>query len=109
MRAIIFALATLLSVHETSGATVLVSVHGNDLYPQCTIEDPACLSYVTGVADTLEMVAPHLTNTCRPSASTMAQVFDIAMSWLANNPAERHRPAAKLVGLALAEAWPCNQ
>lgn len=109
MRAIIFALTTLVSVHGASGATVLASVRGNDLYPQCTIQDPACLAYVTGVADTLEMVAPHLTNICRPSAATMAQVFDIAMSWLADNPAERHRPAAKLVGLALAEAWPCNQ
>ena len=109
MRAIMFVLAALVSVHEVSGATVLASVRGNDLYPNCTIEDTSCLAYVTGVADTLEMVAPHLTNICRPSASTIAQVFDITMSWLADNPAERHRPAAKLVGLALAEAWPCNE
>jgi len=109
LRVIIFALAALVSVHEANGATVLASVRGNDLYPHCTIEDPACMAYVTGVADTLEMVAPHLTNICRPSASTMAQVFDIAMAWLADNPVERHRPAAKLVGLALAEAWPCNR
>lgn len=109
MRAIILALVTLVSVHEASGATVLASLRGNDLYPHCTIADPSCLAYVTGVADTLEIVAPHLTNICRPPASTMAQLFDIAMSWLADNPAERHRPAAKLVGLALAEAFPCNQ
>lgn len=109
MRAIIFALAALVSVHEASGATVLASVQGNDLYLHCTIEDPSCPAYVTGFADTLEMVAPHLTNICRRSASTIAQVFDITMSWLADNPAERHRPAAKLVGLALAEAWPCNE
>lgn len=108
MRAIIFGLAMLVPVQGASGATVLASVHGNDLYPRCTIEEPSCLAYVTGVADTLEMVAPHLTNICRPPASTMAQVFDIAMSWLADNPAERHRPAAKLIGLALAESWPCS-
>ncbi|WP_461383954.1 Rap1a/Tai family immunity protein [Devosia indica] len=74
--------------------------------PRAPSIEPACLAYVTGVADTLEMVAPYLTNICRPSASTMAQVFDIAMLWLADNFAERHRPAAKFVGLALAEASP---
>ncbi|RLQ86832.1 Rap1a/Tai family immunity protein [Notoacmeibacter ruber] len=109
MRATIFALATLVSVEGAGAATVLASVHGNDLHPHCTIEDPTCLAYVTGVADALEMVAPHLTNICRPSTSTMAQVFDITMSWLADNPAERHRPAAALIGLALAEAWTCHQ
>ncbi|WP_219738845.1 Rap1a/Tai family immunity protein [Mesorhizobium sp. INR15] len=41
--------------------------------------------------------------------TTIAQVFDIAMAWLDDHPEERPRPAAKLVGLALAEAWPCNQ
>lgn len=75
---IMLALATLVSVHEASGATVLASVRGNDLYPPCTNEAPACLDHVTGVAE-LEMVAPHLTDICRPSASTRAQVFDIAI------------------------------
>lgn len=109
MRAFLCALVVLLPAQVANGATVLASVHGNDLYPNCTIQEPTCLAYVTGVADSLEMVAPHLTNICRPSASTMAQVFDIAMEWLEDHPEERHRPAAKLVGLALAEAWPCNQ
>lgn len=109
LRAFLCALAMLLPTQTTNGATVLASVHGNDLFPNCTIEEPACLAYVTGVADTLEMVAPHLTNICRPPGSTMAQVFDIAMNWLEENPKERHRPAAKLVGLALAEAWPCSR
>jgi hypothetical protein len=98
-----------LPIQATSGATVPATVHGNDLFPNCAIDDPSCLAYVTGVADTIEMVAPHLTHICRPSASTMAQVFDIAMNWLEDHPAERHRPAAELVGLGLAEAWPGSQ
>lgn len=109
MRTALGVMAVLLSVQMAHGATVLASVRGNDLYPGCTIEDPTCRAYVTGVADALEMVAPHLTNICRPPASTIGQVFDVAMDWLDEHPAERHRPAAKLIGLALAEAWPCNR
>lgn len=66
------------------------------------------MSYVIGVADAVELVAQHLTNVCRPADVTVDQIFDVLMSWLKDNPAERHRPAAKLAGLAFAEAWPCN-
>lgn len=108
LKACTCALALLLTAPTANGARVLASVTGNDLYPKCSIEEPTCVAYITGVADTLEMVAPHLTNICRPSRSTVAQVFDISMAWLEGHPEERHRPAAKLVGLALAEAWPCS-
>lgn len=99
----------ILPTQAANGARVLASVHGNDLFPSCTTNEPSCFAYVTGVADMLEMVAPHLTKICRPPASTMVQVFDIAMNWLEDHPEERHRPAAKLIGLALAEAWPCAE
>lgn len=82
-------------------------IHGTDIYPECRITRPDCLLYLTGVADTLEMVAPHLTGICRPAAVTRDQMFDVVMDWLEQHPAERHRPAAKLIGLAFAEAWPC--
>jgi hypothetical protein len=109
LRTVLLVMTMLATATAANGARVLASVSGNDLYPNCTIEEPTCVAYITGVADTLEMVAPHLTNICRPPASTMSQVFDIVMAWLEDHPEERHRPAAKLSGLALAEAWPCRE
>lgn len=109
MRAFFLVLVTLLATSTATGAKpVIAFVHGNDLHQNCQDRTPECLSYVTGVADTLEMVATHLTNICRPAAVTPEQLFDVLISWLKNHPAERHRPAAKLAGLAYAEAWPCN-
>lgn len=105
MRALLVVSAMLL-VQTASGAQVLAFVHGNDLFSECRNRDEKCVAYVTGVADTLEMVAPHLTNICRPRAATIEQAFDVLMSWLEDHPGERHRPAAKLAGLAFAEAWP---
>lgn len=107
LRALLVILAMLL-VQTASGAQVLAVAQGNDLFSECRDRDEKCVPYVTGVADTLELVAPHLTNICRPKAATIEQAFDVLLSWLEDHPGERHRPAAKLAGLAFAEAWPCD-
>lgn len=109
LRALLIAL--LLAVTPAHAARPIQAfMHGNDLYPGCqTNPDNGCFAYVIGLADAFEMVAPHLTNICRPKAVTHDQLLDVFMGWLEKNPAERHRPAATLAGLAFAEAWPCRK
>ena len=102
----------LLATSMTHGVSkVLVFVHGNDLHAECQRRTEFCVSYVLGAADTLEMVAPHLTGICRPGPGvvTIEQIVDVFASWLEEHPEERHRPAAKLAGMAFADAWPCNK
>lgn len=108
---VFFLIAIILATASTaSGASrILAFVHGNDLYEGCQDRNPECVSYVTGLADMSEMVAQRLTNICRPPAVTIEQLVDVLMSWLKANPAERHRPAATLAGIAFAEAWPCDK
>ena len=86
---------------------VSVFVDGNELIEMCKTEAQICEAYIVGTADTYEMVALHLTNICRPKAVTVPQIGEVILKWLVEHPAERHRPAAKLAGLAMADAWPC--
>jgi hypothetical protein len=112
MRSAIFVVLLMLMGMEAASAAgpVKAFMHGNDLYPACrTTPDTGCVVFVVGLADALEMVAPHLTNICRPNGVTYDQLLDVFMNWLEDHPADRHRPAAKLAGLAFAEAWPCNK
>jgi hypothetical protein len=99
-----------MAASTATGATrVIAFVDGNELLETCQMAKPDCLPYVIGVADALEMVSTRLTNICRPGGVTPQQLVDVLISWVWDHPAERHRPAAKLAGLAYAEAWPCNE
>lgn len=110
MRAVLLVLVTVLATLTASAATrVIAFMDGNELLETCQLSKPDCLPYVIGVADALEMVSTRLTNICRPDGVTPEQLRDVLISWVWDNPAERHRPAAKLAGLAYAEAWPCNK
>jgi hypothetical protein len=110
VRAFLSVLILLAAASPASGATrVTAFMDGNELLQTCRDREPACLPYVIGVADALEMVSRRLTNICRPDGVTPEQLLDVLISWLEDNPAERHRPAAKLAGMAYAGAWPCNQ
>jgi hypothetical protein len=110
VRAFLWVTVILATMSVANGASpVLAFTHGNDLLQNCQDRNSICAAYVTGVADTLEMIAPRLTNICRPEAVTIEQLVDVLISWLERHPAERHRPAAKLAGLAYADAWPCNK
>lgn len=109
--------AVLVLLPPAAGAASLVHalVHGNDLLRLCQTrpddlqEFDACDTYIIGATDALDLVAQHLTNICRPPSHAVQQLRDITVMWLEEHPAERRRPAAKLIGLALAEAWPCNK
>ena len=110
MRVLLLVAIVLAAASAANGASrILAFVHGNDLYQRCQDRNPECMSYVTGLADMSEMVAQRLTNICRPPAVTIEQLVDVLTSWLKANPAERHRPAATLAGMAFAEAWPCDR
>ncbi len=110
MRVFLAAAIVVASISIASGAgPVLAFIHGNDVLTNCKDHGAPCVSYVIGLADELEMVAPRLTNICRPEEVTELQLVDVLLAWLDQHPAERHRPAAALAGLAFAEAWPCTK
>jgi hypothetical protein len=98
-----------------AAAAVHAIMHGNELLRVCNSvldipdEFDGCDTYIVGATDALDLVAPHLTNICRPQSHAIQQLRDIVVNWLGEHPEERHRPAAKLIGLALAEAWPCDR
>lgn len=111
------AIATALAMMTaaTAATPVHAVMHGNDLLQGCKSipDDPdeldGCDTYIVGVTDALEIVSQRLTNICRPQSHAIQQLRDIVVNWLLEHPEERHRPAAKLIGLALAEAWPCSK
>jgi len=104
----------MMSLPTVAATPVHAILHGNDLLQVCKSvpDDPdavdGCDTYIIGATDALDLVAQHLTNICRPQHHAIQQLRDIAVSWLEEHPEERHRPAAKLIALALAEAWPCK-
>lgn len=104
------AMIVVLAASACANAAVPVQkfISGNELWTLCQDRGPECQYYVAGVADALEMVSVRLTNICRPTPTHIMQMVDVLMKWLEDHPAERHRPAAKLAGLAFAEAWPCG-
>lgn len=109
------AVALMLPTAADAARLVHAVVHGNELLQLCTGEPDApdsfdsCDTYIIGATDALDLVALHLTNICRPERHSIQQLRDITVNWLEEHPEERHRPAAKLIGLALAEAWPCDE
>lgn len=109
------AVALMVPTETFAAGLVHAVVHGNELLQICKSEPDVpdafdgCDTYIVGATDALDLVALHLTNICRPERHSIQQLRDITVQWLEEHPEERHRPAAKLIGLALAEAWPCNK
>ena len=85
-------------------------MYGNEFYASCyAAPHQDCRVYVIGAADALELTSTAWTNICRPKTVNSEQLLDVFLKWLEANPAERHRPAAKLAALSFAEAWPCRK
>lgn len=79
---------------------------GNDLWQFCeTPGNDACMNYVMGVMDLLEIYAQKAF--CPSSSVVARQTADIVSKWLRDNPAERDKTAASLVTRAVVEAFPC--
>ena len=98
----------------------VVYFNGNRLHEVCRmssheLEDVAkfatfsCAAYTAGVVDTVSMLQPDLF--CIPVEGvsvTAEQIGAIATKFLAGTPETRHLPAAVLVTLAVAKAFPCK-
>lgn len=81
---------------------------GNDIYQRMTSRDISdqlyALGYVVGAYD----MGVHVFFCPRTEQNiTAGQVRDIAQSYLASNPGQRHRTAEALMREAFRQVWPC--
>jgi Rap1a immunity proteins len=86
---------------------------GNELYNQCTgsadLYAAYCLGYVTGVSDALTGDIVVTDNRyCPPRGLTVAQIKDVAVKFLRENPGTRNATASSVVAHALQSAFPCR-
>ena len=93
---------------------------GNVLLDHCSkekddpvyyINESACLMYILGVYDGLEMDnAIHKTKKyyCVPENVQARQIREIVVAYLKKHPENRQWPAAGLITIALKEAFPCK-
>jgi hypothetical protein len=67
---------------------------------------------IRGVIDGENMMGTALNKrplVCLPVGVTLGQVEDVVVKYLKDNPAERNKPFAGLIGVAAATSWPCSQ
>lgn len=95
-------------------------VDGNKLAQICTSKTgvAGCEAYISGVSDTITLyqkVGPQSHGTmkvpaavCVPGQVTGAQLREVVVTWLRQNPADRGRQAAQLVYRALRDKYPCR-
>lgn len=112
---------------RTRAALIAVAIHcapaqagaytGNELHAVCSsramIDVGVCLGFVAGVVDGALMMTRPLPRKeqliCRPDGVTVGQMRDIVVKFLNDKPGNRHVDAEIMVGLALANAFPCGQ
>lgn len=79
---------------------------GNDLLAKLTSESVVDRSvghgYILGAFDSLNNF-----NHCAPKNVTGGQVRDMVISFLRDNPADRHHTADQVVHHVLKHSWPC--
>jgi hypothetical protein len=85
---------------------------GNDLSRMCQateLERSFCIGYVAGVSDDISEVtrATGVKIVCSPSDISAGQSMEVVVRYLKGHPAALDAPAPKLIGIALAEAFPC--
>lgn len=84
---------------------------GNQLLSECEARDPACVVYISGVADSYAWTqGPNspIPLFCLRSGTTARQLVDVTLNWMQHHPEVRHGSAAVQVGLAITEAFPCS-
>jgi len=82
---------------------------GNALMARCSGPDPKlCEVYLDGFAAALTQIAPDVRHACLPDSVTSAQMKDVLLKYLRNEPEHRDWVAAKLTLHAFAKAWPCH-
>lgn len=66
----------------------------------------ACVLYVVGVVDSLNLLPE--TRICIALSADKLQVAGVVKEWLKNHPERRGDPAARLIRVAMTEAYPCQ-
>lgn len=85
---------------------------GNDVYQVCRRTDQvnrcdiAWLRILSDPAITKDQVERVF---CYPEGSTQDQWQDVAVTYLRDHPATRHKPILELTRQAMTETFPCNQ
>ena len=116
------ALAALLALSTNAVAQDEIDT-GNGLLRACTSQDvriwAVCFGFINGVEQGYEMgmifaglsvgPVPRAFRFCFPEEVTRQQTMDVVVTYLKAHPADRHKRAAILVGVALKEAWPCPE
>ena len=84
---------------------------GNQLFDYCegAAKDKAhCIGYTTGIVDALASGPIYGWEACVPEKVSQAQVRDIVVKYLQDNPQDRHYSAAAIAAKALSIAFPCQ-
>ena len=84
---------------------------GNKLFDSCAgvVRRPGhCTGYTTGIVDALASGPIYGWEACVPEKVTAAQVRDIVVKYLQDNPQDRHYLAAGIAAKALSIAFPCR-
>jgi Rap1a immunity proteins len=89
-------------------------VSGNTFTEYCSSKNTMiyCHGYARAVGDTLKLwqgISPESAAVCLDAKVNTGQLVDIGLTFIKNNPKERHQIAAALLGAAFADAWPCNK
>jgi hypothetical protein len=92
---------------------------GNELYSDCTTREAdssyymmaaTCRAFIQGIDDGVGLTRWALKIKrlyCTPRGATAAQIRDVVVKELRDNPAQRNLPAAALAVSALQKAFPC--
>jgi len=114
--AIFLSLLLLISDSTPSSRPKADLVEGNGLLEACTSKQPLqgamCIGYIRGVIDGENMMGTALNKrplVCLADGVTLGQVEEVVVKYLKDNPAERNKSSAGLIGIAAATAWPCPQ
>lgn len=106
MRAKLFAAALAAAVAVSNAHAQSEFESGNSLYAKLTGDQAdrlMAMSYIVGIHDAYAAIT-----ICAPDGITKGQLADMIRNLLANNPAQRHRPASILINDSLSKLWPCK-
>jgi hypothetical protein len=102
-------IGTVLMFASGSAATE-VDYSGNELLKYCTsgnsLETVACQAYINGIREVLSLASADAgREPCIPPSVTGAQIKDVVVRHLRENPETRHLDRAVLVMRAVRDAW----
>ncbi|MFK7901403.1 MAG: Rap1a/Tai family immunity protein [Nitratireductor sp.] len=117
-------------LHCTNPQVATSAISGNEIYAVCNssveTEKGFCIGYVTGAWEgiktgtarmllqsgavdikNIDSSSNEFLQICMPSSATVLQSLDVFISYLRDNPKNRHDTARNLIINAYQEAFPC--